>query len=882
MRSTTDTTQTTRFRFWQWLIRLIGVIVPRRLRADWRQEWEAELRYREALLADWARLNWRTKLDLCWRSAGAFKDALWLQQLRWEDDMIKDLRFGVRMLFKEPGFTIVAVLTLALGVGANTAIFSVVNAVLLQPLPYLRANELLTIYNTDGGDSRWPFSPPAYLNMNNRNTVFTDVAALSNKGWPANLTKMGEPERLQGYQVSANLFSTLGVAPHIGRVFFKEEDRPGAEHVAVLSHELWQRRFGGDPEIVGQSLTLNGDSFTVVGIMPADFRFFTRTDLWVPLAFTAQDEIDPAGYLEVIARRKPDVSLQSVRAEVDTISRQFSNQPDSAAHAFASPPQDLLTSGLGQPLLLLVIAVGLVLLIACANLANLLMARGNVRRRELAIRAAMGASRLRVVRQLLAESVILAFVGGAAGLFLANFGIKFIASGLPEYLAEADSRVATLGIDSTALAFTLGLSVLTSILFGLAPALQLSKVNLNEALKEGGRSAGSRSRLRSMFVVSEVALAMLLLVGAGLIVKSFWRLTQVDLGFKPEGVLAARIDPSGDKYKEFAQVTAFYGELLERISAIPGVTHAGIINSLNASFTFSVDEHPPLPPDQERYAGINQVSADYFKAMEIPLREGRFFNDRDVKGAQPVVIIDEALAQHDFPGEDPIGKHITCKISRAVPSMSYLIIGVVGAAKYFTVSRDPFPHMYYSYLQDNWWSMSLRVRVQSGDPMKVAAPIRAELAAMDPNQPIHSFKPLDATVSGLVAAQRFTTLLMAGFAALSALLAAIGVYGVMSYTVTQRTREIGLRMALGAQTSDVLTTMMKHGVKLILAGVALGLGASFGLTRFIRDLLFGVEPTDPAILVSITLLLLIVALVACFIPARRATRVDPITALRVE
>ena len=871
----------TRFRFWLWLVALIGVIVPRRLRSDWRQEWEAELRYREVLLEDWAKLNLRTRLNLLRRSLGAFWDALWLQQLRWEDDMIKDLRFGVRMLFKEPGFTAIAVLTLALGVGANTAIFSVVNAVLLQPLPYPKADELVSIYNTEGGNSQWPFSPPAYLNLKNRNTVFHDVAALSNKGWPANLTQLGEPERLQGYQVSANLFSTLGIAPERGRVFVSEEDRAGAGHVVVLSHAIWQRRFGGDPEIVGRSITLNSDSFTIVGVMPADFRFFTKTDLWVPLAFTAEDENDPAGYLELIARRKPGLSLESVRTEVDRISREFSNKPDSAAHAYATPPKELLNRGLGQPLLLLVVAVGFVLLIACANLANLLLARGNVRRRELAIRAAMGANRLRVVRQLLAESTMLAFVGGAAGLFLANFGIRFIASGLPEYLAEANSRVATLKIDATALGFTFALSLLTSILFGLVPALQLSKVNLNEALKEGGRS-GSRTRLRSTFVVAEIALAMVLLVGSGLIVKSFWRLTRVNLGFEPAGVLTARIDPSGERYKEFAQVTSFYQELLERVSAIPGVTHVGLINSLTASFGYSIDEHPPLPPDEQPSAQINQASADYFKAMGIPLREGRFFNDRDAKGTQPVVIIDETFAQHAFPGEDPLGKHITCKVSRATPSMSYEIIGVVGGARYWTLSHEPFPHMYYSYLQDNWWSMSLRVRTESGDPMKLAAPIRAELAAIDANQPIHSFKPLEASVAGLVAAQRFTTLLLAGFAALSALLAAIGVYGVMAYAVTQRTREIGLRMALGAQTSDVLKAMMKHGIKLIVAGVTLGMGASFALTRFIADLLFGVEPTDPAIHVLIPMLLLAVALVACFIPARRATRVDPITALRVE
>ena len=878
----TDSGQTARFRFWLWLIRLIGVIVPRRLRADWRQEWEAELRYRETLMADWDKLNWKTKLDLLRRSLGGFWDALSLQPQRLEDEMFQDLRYGVRMLRKNPGFTAIAVLTLALGIGANTAIFSVVNAALLQPLPYAQADELVAIYNTPGGEARWPLSPRAYLNLKSRISVFTDVAALSNKGWPANFTDGGEPERLQGFQVSANLFLLLGIAPEQGRAFLSEEDRPGKNRVVLLSHELWQRRFAGDPRIVGQALTLNGDSYTVVGVMPADFRFLAKTDLWTPLAFTTVDENDNAKYLEVIGRRKSGVSFAQASAEVEAISREFVNNPSSEVRTLIGIPQAMMTKEIRPMLLLLMAAVGFVLLIACANLANLLLARGNVRRRELAIRSALGAGRFRVVRQLLVESALLAVVGGGIGLLLANWAIQFLASGLPEYLANANSRVALLKIDTTALSFTFALSLLTSVLFGLVPALQLSKFNLNEALKEGGRTGGSRSRLRSALVVAEVALAMVLLVGGGLMIKSFWRLSRVNLGYEPAGVLTAKIDPSGTRYETFASVTAFYQELLERVRVIPGVRDAGTINSLNAGFSFSIDEHPPLPPEQKPGASINQVSADYFRTIGIPLRAGRFFTDRDVKGAQPVVIIDETLAQRYFPGEDPIGKHINGEFSRGAGNTSREIVGVVGGAKYWTLSQEPNPHMYFSYLQENWWSMTLVVRAQSGEPMKLAAPIRGVLTAIDKNQPIHSFTPLEAEVSKLVAPQRFTTMLLAAFAALAALLAAIGIYGVMSYSVTQRTNEIGIRMALGAQARDVMKVVMRQGVILTVAGVTIGLAASFALTRVISDLLFGVEPTDPATLVAITLLLLVVALVACFIPARRATRVDPIVALRYE
>jgi len=794
--------------------------------------------------------------------------------------MIQDLRYGLRMLWKNPGFTLIAILTLALGIGANTAIFSVVNAVLLQPLPYAKADELAAIYlrtDRDPAESGFPFSPAGYLNLKNHNTVFTDVAALSNKGWPANLIGAGEPERLQGFQVSANLFPLLGASAELGRTFVAEEDRPGASHVVVLSHELWQRRFSGAKDILGRQLALNSESYTVVGVMPAEFRYYAKTDLWTPLAFTVAEENErQSNYLELLVRRRPGISNEVATAEADRVAREFLNNPKSDLHARLSVPQTLMTKEVRPMLLLLFAAVGFVLLIACVNMANLTLARGTVRRRELAVRAALGAGRLRLTRQLLLESAMLAVAGGAVGLLLAHWAIQFIASGLPEYLVAANSRVALLKVDSTALAFTFGLALLTSLLFGLVPAWQLSRVDLNEELKEGGRTVGLRNRFRSALVVAEVTLAMVTLVGAGLMIRSFWHLAHVNPGFEPSGVLTAKIDPSGANYKEPAQVTGFYQELLTRVSAIPGVSSAGIINSLNSSTPISVDEHPPVPPEQHPQTQTNQVSGDYFRAMGIPLRAGRTFNDRDAKGAPSVIVVDESLARRQFPNENPLGKHLHFW------DKAWEIVGVVGGAKYWSLSEGAAPQIYLSYLQVNWGSMSLVVRSQSGDPLRFTGPIRSELAAIDKNQPIHSFKTLEATVSELVAPQRFTTILLAGFAALAALLAAVGIYGVMSYAVTQRTREIGVRMALGAQPKDVLKVLMTHGFMLVSVGVGLGLAASFALTRLMTDLLFGVEPTDKATLGAMTLLLVAVALVACFVPARRAMKVDPLVALRYE
>jgi putative ABC transport system permease protein len=791
-----------------------------------------------------------------------------------------DVRYGIRMLVKNPGFTLLGILTLALGIGVNTAIFTMVNAVLLKSLPYANPDELTGAYlvsSKGGEESQYPFAPALYLDLKAHTSAFTDVAALSNKGWAANLTDTGEPERLQGFQISGNLFSVLGVNPELGRSFLTEEDRPGTNRVVVISHELWQRRFASDRSMLGRQLTLNGDAYTVIGVMPAHFRFYTKTDVWTPLAFSVEEQNEShSNYLELIARRKPGVTPEQAAADTSRVLTAFINDPKSDIQPRLIPPQTLMTKEVRPMLLLLLSAVGFVLLISCVNMANLTLARGTVRRRELAVRVALGARRSRLVRQLLLESALLALIGGACGLLFAQWALKFLVAGLPEYLADANSHVASVQVDTTALAFTLGVSLLATFLFGLVPALQLSRIDLNSELKDGARTVSTRSRFRSALVVIEITLAMVTLVGAGLMTKSLWRLVHANLGYQPAGVLVAQIDPAGPKYEKDEQVDAFYNELLPRITTIPGVKHAGIINSLNASTQYGVDEHPNEPPERRHSAPMNQVSPDYFAAMGIPLRAGRFFDDHDTRTAPKVIVIDESLAQSVFLGEDPIGKHLNFWKN------SWEIVGVVGGARYWEVNKDPVPHIYFSYHQVNWHSMGLVVQTEEGDPMRLVGPIRAQVSAVDKNQPVHSFKTYQAIVADLVAPQRFTTFLLAAFAALAALLAAIGIYGVMSYSVTQSTRDIGVRMALGARPGNVLRLVVGRGMILALVGVLLGLAGSYALTRLIATLLFEVKPTDAMTFVLVALGLLVIALIACYIPGRRATKVDPLVALKYE
>jgi putative ABC transport system permease protein len=798
--------------------------------------------------------------------------------------MYQDLRFGVRMLLKSPSFTLIAISTLALGIGVNTAIFSVVNAAMVRPLPYKKADELAMFHFTNArGEEEWQISPAAYRELRSQNSVFTDIAAWGNNTWPANLTGDREPEKLDGFQVSANFFQVLGLAPTQGRTFAAEEDRPGSNHVVVISHDLWQREFGGDPGVVGRSILLNGAPYEVVGVMPADFSFLLKTDVWTTLGLTAAAESDRNNkYLQWMGRRKPGVSSAQASSEVDHILRPHINDPNSDVRGTLEPLQTVLMRSAREMLFVLFAAVGFVLLIACANVANLLLARASVRRRELAIRAALGAGRLRVVRQLLVESAVLAVLGGACGLLLANWCIRFLVSGLPEWIAAHNSHVATLKLDGWALGYTFALSLVTTLIFGLVPAFQTSKVNLIESLKEGGRSEAQgrgQNRFCSLLVITEIALAMVLLAGAGLMIKSFRRLS-IDRGFETAGVLTAKIDPSSDRYREHDQVVGYYQQVLERIGALPGVQQAGIINSWDYGWRVVVEEQPPIAQDQRDSASRHPVSADYFRAMGIPLIAGRFFTDRDVKGAAPVAIIDETLARRHFPNENPLGKHLRFQDSLAE------IVGVVGATrawKIFSFGEDAFPNVYLPYQQERPGStMSVIVRAHPDDPTSLIPAIRSELAEIDRDQPIHSFKLLEQSVAEVSSDRYFSTTLLAAFAALAVLLAAVGIYGVMSYTVNQRTHEIGIRMALGAQAGIVLSLVVRQGMKLAAAGVTAGFVASLALTRLMEGLLFGVSATDPATFVIITSLLTLTALTACYLPARRAARVDPMLALRCE
>jgi putative ABC transport system permease protein len=801
--------------------------------------------------------------------------------------MIQDLRYSFRLLLKSPGFTSVAVMTLALGIGANTAIFSVINAALLRSLPYRNADELVLIYYNDSRGDGQMFVPALYSPIKQQNRVFTDCATWDNSTWPVNLTGDGEPERLQGFKVSANLFDLLGVSAKLGRTFAVEEDYPGNNHVVVISYDLWQRRFAGEPRILGRRLSLNGTPYQVIGVMPADFRFILKTDVWTPLAFTPAEEADRGGiYLHLIARLKKGVLPDQARADVERLLRLNLEDQNSAVHAIIAPLQTVLMGDARESLFALFAEVGFVLLIACSNLANLQLARAAVRRRELTIRAALGATRARLVRQLLIESAVISLVGAAGGSFLAKWAIQFLVGGLPAWIAAKNSHVAALTLDGWALSYTAGLSILATIIFGLIPAMRASKLSLGEALRESGRShTGGRghSRFRSILVVAEVALAVILLVGAGLMIKSFWRLATADLGYDPEGVLTAKIDLAGDRYREPVDIFLFYNRLLERLSSIPGVEQAGLTNGfLDRGVSVVVAEHSAAAQEEKRFATRNPVSTDFFRSMRIPLIRGRLFTDQDSAGALPVAIIDETVQKRYFPDEDPIGKHLV--FTDALRE----IVGVVGATrawKAYTISLDQeVPRVYLPYKQEQPWSSTteLIVRAKSGNPASLIPAMRTELAGIDKDQPIHSFELLSRTVSELRADRRFATLLLTLLACIAVLLSVIGIYGVLAYSVSQRTPEMGIRLALGAQTSDVLRLVVGDGMRAVSIGLVIGLLGSFALTKGIESMLFEVRATDPLTYLVIIVFFGLAAVLACLGPAKRATRVDPIIALRFE
>ncbi len=880
-----------------WLIALFGVIVPRRLRADWRQEWEAELRYREELLAEWDNLNWKTKLDLLRRSLGAFRDALLLQPRRLEDEMFQDLRFGLQMMMKNPGFTFVAVITLALGIGANTAIFSVVNAALLRPLPYLQPEQLVLIEERGRNMATMSVAYPNFLDYREQNQVCARMAAFR---WRSmDLTGVGEPERLSGVEVSAGFFETLGISPLHGRAMRPEEDVDGAQPVVVIGHDLWARRFNSDPNLVGGNVTLNGIAYTVIGVMPAGFRFLGDAQLWTPLGLRARSLMDRGDHQELtaLARLKPGVGLDQARADLGAVARrlelQYKDSNDGVGVSVNSLTEDVV-GNIRPTLSALFGAVGFVLLIACANVANLLLARAAARRKEMAVRAALGAGRGRLVRQLLTESALMAAISGALGVALAYWTV-----GLLKTTALAPGnlpRAEEINMDWRALVFTLLVSLGAGIIFGLAPALQISRADVHEALKEGWAAAAGafgRNRTLNLLVVAEIALSLVVLIGGGLMLRSFIHLMRIDPGFKSDDALVMDLALPTARYPAGESQTAFYQKLLERIGKTTGMQAAGLASPLpfsgRSSQSRALQEGAPFARENTVLSDFVTVSPDYFQTMGIPLIRGRSFTDRDTEATPPAIVVDEMTAQRFWPDQDPIGKRMLFEVIEregGPPQPRWReVIGVVGHVKHYSLAAESRQQIYVSYLQAPIYNrgilpqMSLILR-GAVDRQSLVSAVRGEVMALDRNLPVYNIRTMDQVLSNSVSRTRLSMWLMGAFAVIGLFLAASGIFGVVSYTVTQRTHEIGVRRALGAQARDVLRMVVGQGMRLALTGVGVGLVAAFVLTRLMSRLLFGVGATDPLTFGAIALLLLLVAFVAAIIPARRATKVDPLTALR--
>jgi putative ABC transport system permease protein len=793
---------------------------------------------------------------------------------------MQDLRYGARMLWNNPGFTLIAVLTLALGIGANTAIFGVVNAVLLRPLPFKESERLVMAWNRGpeaaGGD-RTPLAVADLLDWRAQNRSFADIEAFATTVF--NYTGGESPERVQAAQVTANLFSILGVLPSLGRNISPDEERPGAQRVALISDGFWRKYFAADPQAVGRSITLNGTGFTIIGVMPAGLDFPNKdVGLWTALQLQQPTRRGPF-FLTGVARLKSGVSLEQVRAEAMMKS---SFRGDVNLNVLTV--NEFIVGDVRMALLLLLGAVTLVLLIASVNVANLMLVRSAARMKEISIRAALGASRVRIIRQLLTESLLLALAGGLLGLLLASWGGDLLLKIAPEGIPRLDR----IGIDGSALGWTALVSLLTGVLFGLAPAWQSSRLSLNEALKEGGRSvteSRGKRRSRDLLVISELALAVVLLIGAGLLVKSLWRLQRVDSGVNTERILTMQLALRGQRYADRQQVAAFYQRLLERIQALPGVREAAASNSLPPDSTefsddFTIEGRPAVPNQPPPIAYMILVSPEYFRAFNIPLRRGRYFNAADTRDAPQVAIISETTARQFFPNEDPIGKRVnTSNVGQ--PSW-WQIVGVVGDVKYTGLAGETQPAMYQPLAQSPSGSMFLSIKTEVADPLSLVAVARNEIRSLDSELPVSRVRSLEQNFASAVAQPRFGTMLIALFAALALILASVGIYGVISYSVTQRTHEIGVRIALGASSRDVLMLVVKQGMALTAIGVAIGLIASFALTRLMKTLLFSVSATDSLTFVATPLLLAFIALLACWIPARRATKVDPMIALRYE
>ena len=810
------------------------------------------------------------------------------------DSALQDLRYAMRLCLRTPGFTTVAVVALALGIGANTAIFTLVHAVLIERLPYRDPGQIVVLWETNARRPGRPntVAPANFIRWGERATAFESIAAYAETR--INLTEAGDPEELVVQNVTAPFFSVLGVSPMIGRVFTHEESADPESSAVVLSYDLWQRRFGADPSIVGKPIRLNTRPRTVVGVMPPGIRPFLKAgslvgkpvELWVPFVLPPNAREPRGRYLTAIARLKPGVTVGEARVQMSTIAANLAAelpQFDTGWATLTVPLHDELAGELRPALLVLSGAVAFVLLIACANVANLLLARGAARRREIAIRTALGAPRLRVIRQLLTESLILGVLGGAAGLLVAQWSLALL-------LALSPVDLTSLGhveLSYPVLSFTAFVSILTAIVCGFAPALEGSRADVQETLKDGARQIGAgvrHRRLRHTFVMAEIALAVVLLVGAGLMLRSFSALGRVNPGFDSSNVLTMRMQLPVAKYRDDAQRIRFFHDLTTRVEAVPGVRAVGAVSylplaGLGAATGFTIDGQPPLPPGQSNTTDVTVCDNGYFRAMNVPLLRGRLFTDREMREKADVVIVNDTLARRYFPNEDPLGRRVT--INMTDPNVPTEIVGVVGDTIFAGMAAAARPTTYWPHPQLAYAAMTLTVRTAS-EPMGFAALVQSEIRSLDKDQPVSDVRTMDAWVARSLAQTRFSSLLLTLFASLALLLAAIGIYGVMSYAVSMRTSEIGIRLALGAEARDIVSMIVGNAVRLAGIGLAIGVALSLVLGRTLTSLLYQTASTDVATFTAVIGVLGAVAVLASYFPARRASRIPPVEALRYQ
>lgn len=807
--------------------------------------------------------------------------------------LMKDLTYGFRMIYKRPSFAALIIFILALGIGANTAIFSVINGVLFRPLPYKDANRIVMIWerNLQQGKNQAPASPANFLDWEEQSNAFEYMAAF--REWSFNITDRDTPMRVDGAIVSGDFFNTLGTNPSLGHTYGYGDDQSNRARNVVLSYGLWQKRYGASSEVVGRKMMLNGELYNIAGVMPSGFNFPEGAAIWVfsrqvvpesPVSEVADVRtIRDNQYLQVLARLKPGVSLENAQAELDTISAKLGQmypEADAGWEARIIGLREQIVGDIRSSLLILLGAVGFVLLITCANIANLLIVRASERYREFSIRAALGASRLRLVRQLLTESVVLSFVSGILGLLFAGWGVSLLIARNPYYIP----RMEEIGIDYRVLVFVLGISLLTGLIFGLAPALSTLRGDLSERLKETGRSTTAGfSGYQSLLVISEISLALILLIGAGLMARSFMHLITIDPGFKPENVLTMRVSLPKSKYPSKPSQAAFFHQVLDRVKVLPPAQSVGAISRLpmgggGSTRSFIIPGRPAAEPGREDTANFLVVSPDYFQTMSIPLSGGRSFEETDAEHSPAVAIINETMARSFWPNQNPVGQHLNLSFENPT---SREIVGVVKDVRNFGLEAEPKPDVYVPYLQTPWAFMTIVVRTTS-TPSSIASAVQSEIAQVDREQPLSDVQSMDKILSDSVGQPRFNMLLLSIFAVVALILACVGIYGVMNYLVTLRTREIGIRLALGAQQIDVVKLVMQRGLFHIITGLAIGLAGAFILTRLLSNLLYGIKATDVSTFLLIPMLLAGVALLACYIPAHRASKIDPIIALRQE